>query len=237
MSRLEPRALLGVALILISVGGVFGVVPTLVVAAALFTIPGYLLVSVIFGAGPMPRTERWTLGIIMSLAVMALGALVLNLTPVGITPDGWLILLGALAGVAVLAMLWRGRLPKVRDEWPVLTRRDAVVLSAATAMSMLAIVIAMQGAFLRVDDGFTQVWIMAEDEDAARLTVESQELRVVTYRIEINLDDTVRTEEIELEPGEDWSIVIDVPDGVTTVEAVLFREGDSSPYRQVRLVV
>lgn len=234
MSEVAWRALLGAILILTALGGVAGFVPVPVVVAVVFCIPGYLLIAGIFGPTLMPGIERWTLSIVMSMAILTLGAQLLNLTPVAITPLGWLALL-AIVAVAVTLPVMRNPAP-LNLVWPrlIVTGRDWLMLAAAGSMLFLALAITVSASLQPVDNGFTQMWIEPVKQ-GARLNVRNQERETVRYRIEIEVNRERTAEQLELQAGRSWSITIPVGRKGGTVNAVLFRYADEVPYRSVRL--
>src|SRR3954468_21171576 len=99
---------LAIALFL-ALGG--GAVRVLVALPFVLVLPGLALTAALFPTGALDVAERLLFSLGLSLAITALGGLVLQLTPWGLRPASWALLLGlvTLAAGAAAFLRWRGR--------------------------------------------------------------------------------------------------------------------------------
>lgn len=227
---------LGAALLFVLVGGVLSIVPASIVAAAIYLIPGFLLVLALFGSAVPQRSERWVLALILSIAILALGGQLLNLAPMGISPIGWLLFLLLMAAASIVVLTRSGLGPAVVRVPTSIGRRGGQLLVLAATISALAVVVAAQAASIS-QEGFTQLWIARGSGNEAIVTLRNLEGGNETYRIEIRTDQPLLNRDIEVGSGETWSVAVDVPGAATSVEARLFRGDDPAVYRMVRLVI
>src|SRR3954454_24445758 len=112
----------------VALGG--GAVRVLVALPFALVLPGLALTLALFPAGALDGAERLLFSLGLSLAVTALGGLVLHLTPWGLRPASWALLLGAITLAAGVAAFLRRR-GRPRVEGPVQPRRG---LSGAQAL-------------------------------------------------------------------------------------------------------
>jgi hypothetical protein len=264
-ARGRTEVLLAAALALVSVGAAVagpevGWLRAVLVLPLVLFLPGYVLVAALFpgrGAG-LRVEERALLSIGLSLALVALGGLLLNQTPWGLQTDSWAALLGLFTlGAAAVAVL---RPPRPApgggpagdaEEGPAPLRylppagvRPSLAFAGAAAILAGAVAIAHQGAQAqRTASGFTQLWLVpsasagAGGAGAMRLGVRSAEPRPATYSLRVTVDG-VQTESwpaIVLAPGQTWETnVAPLPEGA--VEALLTRaDAPQQVYRRVTL--
>ncbi|MEO8246846.1 MAG: hypothetical protein ABI622_06950 [Chloroflexota bacterium] len=226
--------LAGVLLVLI-VAGALGFMPVWLVAAAVYAIPGFLVIELDLGSDDVGRVERALLAVSLSMVLIIIGAQVLNLLPSGISGLSWIILLGGVSTV-VAAVLVRVRQPgrsyPERSSLRPVERADGLELIGGAVLMLLALIVAVLGATVRTDPGFTQLSI-ERLSDTVNITVDSRELTHSRYRLVISTESDEHV--LELAPGESWSLRIQAPDGAQRIEAQLFLGSETTPYREVSL--
>jgi hypothetical protein len=266
-TRGRTEVLLAAALALVSVGAAVagqevGWLRAVLVLPLVFFLPGYVLVAALFpgrGAG-LRAEERAMLSIGLSLALVALGGLLLNQTPWGLQADSWAALLGLFTLAAAVVAVLRpprpapGGSPQGTAEGgggaaaplrllPPLGVRHGLAFAGAAAILTGAVAIAHQGAQAqRVATGFTQLWLLPSapsgtGSGALRLGLRNAEPRPETYSLRVTVDG-VQTESwpaIVLAPGQTWeTTVASAPQG--EVEALLSRaDAPQQIYRRVTL--
>ncbi len=201
----------------------------------LVVLPGYLVVA------PALRDRLGSAGAFAvagatAIGLIALGGLVLNLLPDGLSPMMWL---GYVAVLLVLgAVLHRPRLPRT----PRFTtqRHEVLLVSLGAALMVLSLAVAIDTAGYPTES-FTQLSIAAASDGASpavQVTVKSYELTDTVFRVEVwRNGGFVRSwQRINLSPGEEWREVTPVAAG--RIEVRLFRATDLVvPYRTVSLQV
>lgn len=222
---------LGIVLVVLGDAGLLRAIGGL----ALIVLPGYVVVA------PALRERLGSAGAFAvaggtAIGLIALGGLVLNLLPQGLSPMMWL---GYLAVLLVLgALLHRSRLARI----PRFTtqRHEVLLISLGAALMALALAVSIETAN-HPTESFTQLSIAAASGDpspAVQISVKSYELTDVVFRVELwRNGGFVRSwQDITLSPGEEWREVTPVVDGRIVV--LLFRAPDLvAPYRTVNLQV
>lgn len=207
--------------------------------------PGYALTAATFPGAQLSRSERWLCASGMSLCIVALGALLINLTPWGITPVSWVGLLGGitLIGCAV-AWLRRQRLEAENEPtMPIkfqfgFSASQVAMLALALVVTVGALALARYSAEQRYVPGVTQLWMLpAAHSSTLQLGIRSDEQTTTVYRLRLMHEGTLLHEwaSISLQPGQRWQEQITVPEaGKNALVAQLFVEQDSTtPYREV----
>jgi hypothetical protein len=96
-------------------------------------LPGYALARALLPAGALSRVELFVVSVALSIAVSIVGGLLLGLTPNGLNPLSWTLLLSLVAIAGALgASLRAPRAPGEARRWPAVRRAEAGVLIAAT---------------------------------------------------------------------------------------------------------
>lgn len=211
---------------------------------ALF-LPGYAVTAAAFARRPLDWAPTLLLSVALSLAVLALGGLLLNYVPGGIREITWalLLLLVALNGCRVAA-LRRPRAPEGTPSWPRLrpSRTEGALIGGGLAIVAAALVLAMTPLPAKNALGYTELWISTARPSpgvaAARIGVRSEEKRAISYFLRIrfgNEKPLVRL--LEMKPGETRIVLLETPArlGVPlTVTAAIFRQAQPSHvYRRV----
>ena len=189
----ERRRLLIVAALAVVCGAVAAFVSfqPLRIAAALpltLLLPGFALAAAAFEPGAISRMQRFAMVPALSLAVLALGAVILDHTPGGIQTEPWAVLLVAvtLAGCAVAWLRRRDPLPQPRLQRPRLKATEVALLIGAVLTVGAAGVIARTPVPAENIVGFTSLSLLHARSDGApglRAEVESNERVSVDYRL------------------------------------------------------
>lgn len=213
-------------------------------------LPGYAMTAALFPGAELGLVEHSVIALGMSLAVTAVGGLLLNLTPWGLRSGTWLLLLAVITLAASAVALWRRRslLVPVPDRWELgLTAGQGIILSVAVVLVGGAMTLASTGADQQPSPGFSQFWILPAsgpaDKHAFRLGVANMESTSMTYRVEIDIDgnQTVTLAAIRLSPHQTWQTTEVVPSWTWAsnsipIEAKLYRsEAPKQVYRHVEL--
>jgi len=241
------RGLLAAALLAIVCGLVAVLVPwqpVRIVAALPLTLflPGYALTAAIFGTRQLDRAREIVLGLAVSLALLALGSILLS--AVGIYPGTWALLLAVftVAGCAV-GMARRG--PERRREprdgpRRRLRRRDGAILLAATALGAVAIVLTQVSFDAGDADGYTALWMLpGHGGKSVEVGVASAQHTPWSYVLDVHPHGSRPiVESFQLRPGDEKILRLRLPvraDGrPLKVTASLYREGaHGEPYRRV----
>jgi uncharacterized membrane protein len=259
-SLLAAVCLLAVAAISATMlaGGNLAIRGLLAPPLALFA-PGYAVASALLDARWRRGPELLLLSLGMSLAIGAVGGLVLSWTAWGLTAASWTCLLGGVTlGGGAVGALRAGRsagsdLPPVaaRRTKRGLPKRDRALLVLAGLIVLGALILAQVGAMSQPSSGFTELWISPPDPSdpaAVHLGMRSHEATPMTFLVRLTAGDQTLREwrPVELEPGATWSATAVLPpvgeqgaDG--KVEAVVYRADGSpsgeteTPYRRVTL--
>lgn len=228
---------------------VFGAGALRVLVAIPFTLvlPGLALTFAAFPPGRLDLSERilFTLG--LSLVSVTLGGLVLHLTPWGLRPASWAILLGGIVLGAGGVAIARGYRVRHLLATPTATWRpngaQAVLYTLAAVILASALALTVRGAQGQSTVGFTQLWIVDQggtDIPSIQLGVGNQEPATTQFRLQFEVDRRlVRTWSLDLAPGGRWEEAVPLPSELpqtATIEAVLYRaESPNVVYRRVQL--
>ncbi|MBA3865465.1 MAG: DUF1616 domain-containing protein [Solirubrobacterales bacterium] len=212
-----------------------------------FVLPGYAIVAAAFGPRRLDLTQSIMLSLGCSLAVLCLGALVLNYVPGGIQTASWAILLAIVAAAASgVAALHRPEEGEAEEAPPVprrhhLRRVDilcgvVVVVLAAGAVGLANTPLPAGGA-----SGYTTLWILpaGSADRAVRLGVSSSEQGVKNYILTLRVGGGPKRtlSRFALSPGDEHVFTVPTPispDESTLVSGMLFRE--SNPVTAIRKV-
>lgn len=184
--------------------------------------------------------ERAAVALGLSLAIVVLGALVLDST-VGITRTTVAVWL---AGVTVAAAIAGAILRRGDSREPALGRPrlrisvvEVVVFLLAATLVVAAVVYARTPLHARGAKGYTALWIV-RNGGRLRVGVESEELHLMSYRLVVRTS-AARLDawQLQLAPGGKWSAT--TARSQRPVEAFLYRRAGNNQwvvYRHVRAV-
>lgn len=188
--------------------------------------------------------EQLLLACGLSLAITALSGLLLNLTPLGISPSSMAGMLALVTEVGCAIAAWRrapapagakasstaGPAPSSPSPSPA-WRRHAVLLGLAGLVTAGALVVASLGETHKPEAGFTQLWMLRSSDDAGQVVVgvKSQESTSTRFRVQVLVGGRqVHQWRVRLEPGAQWGTTVAVPPD-TKAQVLLYRVGGRSP--------
>jgi hypothetical protein len=207
---------------------------------------GYAISAAIFARRPLPRRQFLLLSVGLSLAVLALGTLVLNYVPGGIRAWSWalllfLVVLGCCRGAALRRP--RGAGAPVSWALPRVSAVQAGLLGAAGLAALAAVVLAFTPLAATNATGFTEIWIHPlPGDNGVRIGVGSAEREDASYRLVVNFGGSREvTRKIELRPGQRQVLALGESAAASSpvaipVTATLFRADGATPDRPFRQV-
>jgi len=182
---------------------------------ALFA-PGYAIVAATFARRPLDRAPRLVLSLALSLAVLALGGLVLDYLG-GIHGFSWaILLLLVVIGCCRAAALRRERRPQPsQPRMPRPSRLEAGLVLGAIAAVVAALVLASTDLPANSAVGYTELWIVpkADSEGSeAEVGVRSEEQQTTEYDLgmRIGARQLIRRSFV-LAPGEETVVTVGPP--------------------------
>jgi uncharacterized membrane protein len=180
-------------------------------------LPGYAVTAATWGKRPIERQALLLLSVASSLAVLAAGAVFLNLVPGGIDPASWtvLLLIVIIGGCLIAAR----RRPRAVGGLGLSLRvgiADIVLLAGAALAVAGSAVLASTPVPAKNAVGYTQLWMLPQggsNPPVMRIGVASNEQRTTAYELEVQRGRRAAPfrSALELEPGEER--VIRVPVG------------------------
>jgi hypothetical protein len=208
--------------------------------------PGYAIVTAAFAQRPLDRPRLLLLAVGLSLAVLALGSLVLDIAPGGLRPGSWalllwLVVLAACRTTAVRRPPSTGKaiaMPRLR-----LGAGATGLLAAAVLVGGAAFALAFTDLPAKHAIGYTELWVQPIDgkaAPAARIGIGSDEQDATDYFLRVHFGAGGRTKirVLKLNPGESRIIRFEdeatAADTAASVHAALFRAEE--PYRVYRRV-
>lgn len=222
--------------------------PALRIALALplgLVLPGYAITAAALPRYTLGLAERLLFSIGVSLAVTALGGLVLNWTPWGLQAGLWVLWLFSLTlGASAIAMVRRRRGAEVATEarGVGLNLRQGLLLGLAALVVVAAIGVARVPAPQQGLQGYSMLWIWPRsltDQRTVRLGVSCMEFKPTTYRLQLEVNGRIVEEwpSIALDPGQTWEDRVELStEQIETgqVEASLYRQdAPAQVYRHV----
>ncbi len=221
-----------------------GIVRTVMAACLVFALPGVSLLSAWFSSRLVKAPDNILLTISLSLAITAIGGLVLNVLPLGLQLQSWALWLGGVTVINALVALLRD----VRDiEQPLTISREATfrlpqiaLIVLAVALVFGAIAIARTGDINQPRPGFTQLWMLPTDTaNTLQLGVQNEEGKPMHYWLIVQQGGVPIQDgyDIQVGAGEKWEAALEVPSVSTApVEADLYlAEAPDALYRSVTL--
>jgi uncharacterized membrane protein len=226
----------------------------------LLYIPGFLIQQTLFPrrAG-LDGVERFSLSVGISLAIIPPAALILDALPAGITLPAILAAEAVILTVTLLLYTAKRMLtaddPAVKPAEPKTMSRSGKVLAGGFLLLMLAFAIMALIMISRLQPAYTEFYLLGEQGQAqeyprevmqggeiqVRVGVENHEGTATTYRIAAVLDQTVLSQNdgFILQPDqvyiEDMILRIDTPASDASIQLLLFRADETTPYRTLRL--
>jgi hypothetical protein len=209
--------------------------------------PGYAIVAVAFANRKLDGPRRAVLRVTLSLAVLALGALVLNYVPGGIRGSSWaalllLVILGCCRGAA----LRRDRKPEpLLLRRPRLGRLDLAFALGGLAAAVIALTLASATLPAKRAVGYTELWIVPKPESngsEAEVGVKSEEQQATDFDLGIRIGGrkgSIVRRSFILKPGEETVVTVGPPiepAGLTVpvVATLLLSSDPTHVYRRVK---
>lgn len=190
-----------------------------VVAAVPLTLflPGYAVAAVCFTPQELAPPKLWTLSVGVSLMLLALGALLLNVFPFGLTTLSWAVLLVlvvvACCRGAALRRSRPGQRRSLRISWRP-SPLDAGLVALAALIAVGALVLAQRPLPAGNAVGFTALWMLPANsqENAVVVGVLSSEQDPREYTLQVAQSRKARptTHRVSLDPGEEKTFEIPV---------------------------
>lgn len=218
----------------------------IVLGILLFAAPGYLLSQFLLGSH-IAGLERLVVIAVLAFSVPILGGLLLVAAGVPLHRSAWLGLLAGVTLVCDLAVFLRRVSERHHAEAAVMTvEREtwrlpawhAVGFAAAVVIAACAVGLASEGAAKQPYPGFTQLWLVQPNANAATasLGIANYEGRAVRYELVLYSDSRVAaTWTLNLANGRAWQRPTQFT-GFDTLTAKLYRLPNvSSVYRYVTI--
>ena len=212
-------------------------VTSLLLVPVVFYLPGHILLRYLRKTDPIDL-EHVLFAFGLSVAIVIAFGFLLHLFGL-VRPIAWAIVFTVIAAIG-LAKLGISR--KLAEDQPALkvSMRDALMLSAATALVMCVFVLDYRAAAVHAEFKFTEFW-MTYNGAPNDLTVgiRNSEGGPATYDVEVMTEGQIMRHwlGISLLPGETWTVPLNttVKAGqIQRVEAWLFKNGDHrTVYRRV----
>ncbi len=223
-----------------------GSISLLIALPLVFFLPGYAIAAAAFARRQVERTTLLVLGVGLSLAVLTLGALVLNFTPGGIRAGSWVLLLVLVVlGACRLAAIRRARAasPARAPSLPSASFAAISVIAAAILIAGAAVTLAFTPLPAKHAVGYTALWIKplgSTEKGGAQVGVRSEEQHSVAYRLRVRFAQAPpQVRHLRLSPGEARllhfaSNAVGSVGAAQPVAAILYRAADPQhPYRRV----
>jgi uncharacterized membrane protein len=221
--------------------------PSLAVPFTLL-LPGFALSAALWPSG-LGTAERAALSLGLSLALLALAAFALNLTPVGLTSVAWVALIGtiSLAGLVAAALRTRHAGSSSQSRGLVLRGpgwHGGAMLAIAALVVFAAVCVAHFGAVLQPRPGFTMLWLLPDADNGdrtVRVGITNEEQVRTRYMLQLVADgkQVQSWPELALDAGQSWQVIARLPpasSGTATIEALLYRlDRPGEVYRRVQL--
>jgi hypothetical protein len=207
-----------------------------IAAIVVLTLPGYAIFAAISPRVGVAASDGMLFSLGLSFVAAALGAIVLNLTPLGVEPFGWRILLGGVTAFGLIVLLMRGRPEESRPFASNIERWPALLVAVAIIIVVGSVVAARAGAEGDPSSAVTQLWMLPAPAGNAQLELGLTSADGGRYRVEIwrGGEKSRAWSLISLSPGQLWRQTLPVPAGTGPVEARLYPEDGSG--RQLRVV-
>jgi hypothetical protein len=209
-------------------------------------LPGYAIVAAAFANRKLDEPRRAVLSVALSLATLALGALLLNYAPGGIRGFSWAVLLVAVVLIAcrVAAVHRREKITAIRRRRLRLSRIELGLALGGLAAAVAALVLASATLPARPAVGFTELWIVPVSESGgseAKVGVKSEEQQATDFDLGIRIGrkSSIVRRSFILQPGEETVVTVGPPvapagSAVPVVATLLLSSDPSHVYRRVK---
>jgi uncharacterized membrane protein len=205
-------------------------------------IPGYCIVTGILPAIGSEKTLLLSLGISASISVV--GGIILNLTPWGLTPATWSLLLSLIAVIGII-LSWRQRRDHARNfetGVPSLQKEHVVIFGWAGLILVSSVLIAYFSS-KQTETTYSQLWAIpsatAEGHYEIQIGIRNEEMQPEVYDLYMDINGRLLNEwsAISLEPGKEWITTVELLEQPSQpIQISLYRNDDgSNVYRWLHL--
>lgn len=204
-------------------------------------LPGYAIAAATFGKRPIGGAQQLMLSLAGSIAVLALGGVLLNYLPGGLRTLSWAILLvvvvlAASRGAALRRQAAAGG--ELRPTGPRPRAVDVACGGLALAVVVAALILAYTPLSAGGAQGYTALWMLpAEGSGTVRVGVASSEHDAKDYLLEVRAEGSPKTYRFRLDPGSErvFAPQLQLPAaGTTQVVASLYQQDHPGQvYRRV----
>lgn len=219
-----------IAIILTGLGG--NITAAISGMLLVFVLPGYAMVKMLFPENHLETGEFVALTLGLSLAIAAIGGLILQWLPWKQETYSWTVLLGSITFFASIAALLRQRHLKIHP--PSFTKvnislsfNDGLIFVLAGVGVMIAFILAYKGEVIQNSADFTQLWITPgqQSNSTVQVGINNRTAEMIQYRLLLKVNDEVvdETSPIDLDSDETWKYTYNLPEGADSVSAELYR--------------
>lgn len=209
-------------------------------------VPGYAISLALFRKNTLTVAQLVLFSLGLSLAVVALGGLVLNYTPWGLQFNTWLFWSVGVSLIASAIAFLRGHEPLTvfsRGSFRRPPLRDLILLGFAGVSVLVALGLSRIPAPPEGNLGYTALWVVPDQTrrpTSVDLGLLSSEFTATTYDLQLKMNSEVIQEwkDITLQPGARWTGVAHLPPatGDEKVEAFLYRASNPNQIYRYALI-
>lgn len=205
-------------------------------------VPGYAIVS-----ATMPKLgseKKLLISLGLSISISALGGLVLNMTPWGLTPRMHSLWLSSIALIGIIIAWYQRRTHNHNFEVgvPVLHKENIIIFGLAGYILIGAVLIAYISS-RQTETAFTQLWaiptVTTEGTYEVQIGIRNEEDLSETYNLYIDINGRRLDEwsKIPLKSGDEWTTTISLPEKPSQpIRISLYRIQDPvNVYRWLRI--
>lgn len=218
------------AFVLTGVGG--STVAVMIAVVLVFVLPGYALVKALFPESHLETAELIALMLGLSLAITAIGGVVLYWLGWELNAVSWTLFLGSVTVLAGVVGILRHRpsetpIPEESKINFTFSFWDVLFFMLAAVGVAISFSLAYQGEIIQNNSDFTQLWILPDDdvENTVLVGINNHAEEQIQYRLDFEVDGQVVEEisMIDLQPAETWEHEFALPELAHTVTANLYR--------------
>lgn len=183
-----------------------------VAALAALIVPGIALAISLRPAGSLRRLDLFLAAAALSLGCVAIGGLVLNLVPGGLSRTSWLgLVVVLLLAIAVVAR--RGLPPLRRETWVTPKAGQSLAMVGAVVLVAVAVLIARAGV-KQPSVPFSALWIVPAAAGMAQIGLDNEETVTITFRVDVSINGAIQTTipAVTVAAGERWTTLVAQPD-------------------------
>ncbi|HYK95036.1 MAG TPA: hypothetical protein VE011_04090 [Candidatus Dormibacteraeota bacterium] len=202
-----------VALAVILAASIAGIIAFVLASVALVVLilPGIVLAITRRPVESLRRLDLFLVASALSLGCIAIGGLVLNLIPGGLSRTAWLGLVAVLL-LAIAVFARRGLPPLRRESWVRPTNGQALAMVAACVLMMVSLLIARAGV-KQPSEPFSALWVVPAGSGMVKIGLDNQELATTTYRVDVTVGGIIQRSfpAITVAMGERWTTLVPQP--------------------------